>query len=228
MDFAIGWLIVVPILGTVFVMAATEGRKFGATLITVIILGNAVLMGASWSMTSDEMHTEKYNRITTCDVAKSMGLEPERAYPIDVGSNVDGGFGEGYFQSGFFGGRGSFDIRASRAVMVGFNPPGKSAALLTLPTDAMKPVIGAPGSQPTITIRMKCRRVGASQVIHYSTPRLKLDSGIFFFTQREVSRDEPVITDEGVVQRGLAPLVAANLKSVEIHLSPELYAKILG
>lgn len=227
MDFAIGWLIIVPIIGIIIAGSMAADAGFFQTLITVIVVVNAFSVGITWAMTP-ETRQERYVGTTTCDVAKSMGLEPGREYPVNVGSNIDGSYGGGHFQSGLFGGAGSFDIRAGRGVLVEFKPSGKEGAFLTLPTGLMRPFDAPSGSQPTIAIHLVCRPVSATQTVHYSAPRFTLDSGVLFFNSHEVSRDTPVIDDTNLLTHGLSPIVNEGLDSVEIHLSPEDKAKILG
>lgn len=184
-------------------------------------------VGISHAVTRSDKGTEPYD-MNICDVMEAMGLKSKHEYDVEVGARVGGSYGDGYFTSGLFGGSGSIHIAPGSALSVGFDYQDKST-ILELPLRKMTFVKDASSTHPTISLRLACEeKVWASRAVHLAPAHWRLDSGILILVQEVTMRDTPMPNDSSYFEDDLAPLVDRYLQSVEVRLSPELYAKILG
>lgn len=247
MDFVFGTMIFIPFLGIVLSSliasinshlgyydrrtGSSHDRKkfwhhFLVSQLILVAVGNLFFLGFSALITQRDVATVSVDA-NVCDAMGQMGLESTRTYPVEVGARMGGTYGNGYFWSGLFTSEGKLSMAPGSALSVGFDYQGKSA-ILELPVKRITFVKDAVDTKPTVAIKLKCKKlVDATQIVHYGPLHLRLDSGVLLMARDEIGR-EGLMISKSVTADGLAPLVAANLKSVEIHLSPELYSKILG
>lgn len=242
MDFAFGWLVILPLAGIVialfygddeYLTAERQHRKphhvrsFFKCLGILILVGNIAAIAISWCATRLDTHNDQVSA-SICDISQQLGLVSDTPYPAEVGARIGGSYGNGYFWSGLFGGQGSVHIQPASALSVGFDYQGKSA-ILELPLAQTTFIKDANATTPSISIRLNCQAtVQATQVVHLAPAHWRLDSGILMLVQDVTELETPIPMSKDVLANGLAPIVSSNLEAVEIRLSPELYATILG
>lgn len=240
MDFGISPLIFFAVIGvfisfmyTDITSYGSQGRgrpawkRFVACQAVLMIAGNLLSVGISFLATRSDTGVESPT-VNVCEVAEQMGLASKRPYPVEVGARVGGSYGDAYFWSGLFSSRGEVEMRPGSALSVGFDYQGRSA-ILELPLSKMTFVKDADVTTPTISVALNCEEtVPTSQVVHLAPAHWRIESGFLILVQEVIAREDIVPVDKNLQANGLAPLVAEYLQFVEVHLSPELYAKILG
>ncbi len=229
MEFDWSWwtvlvLFIYIVVGGIGVLAITEDARTrrGKILTGMIgwLIGFAVVNGVTWMFSGANSRPSEPG---VHAVSSEFGLVAGQSYPVRLGSRVSGTQGA-FFWGGIFSG-GSATMSPGTAISVSFTN-GSDSYILEIPTSK---VTFSQTSSTSSTVRLYLLNNwmdGAGEFKETSNSCETLIHSLVLLSRCDTSYAFHM--DDDVRRRGLAPIVADNIDSATITLSPELYSRLLG
>ena len=196
-----------------------ERGKSAAILGVLLIVAYALSAAMIYFMPSPKISTSA----SQSEVMSYFGLEEGKAYPLIVGSRVDGT--KGSVSGGFFWVDGS--MMPASSLSVGFDSDDGRSYVLEFPMSDITFVKDGE-SDPSATVYLRFdESYGSGGEIKKRDCRVKFSWGFFY----KKCENEELVLDSSTEQQGLATVVSRlalnDQLSITIVLSPEQYQEIL-
>ena len=196
-----------------------ERGKSAAILGVLLIVAYALSAAMIYFMPSPKISTSA----SQSEVMSYFGLEEGKAYPLIVGSRVDGT--KGSVSGGFFWVDGS--MMPASSLSMGFDSDNGRSYVLEFPMSDITFVKDGE-SDPSATVYLRFdESYGSGAGIKKRDCRVKFSWGFFY----QKCENEELVLDSSTEQQGLATVVSRlalnDQLSITIVLSPEQYQEIL-
>ena len=196
-----------------------ERGKSAAILGVLLIVAYALSAAMIYFMPSPKISTSA----SQSEVMSYFGLEEGKAYPLIVGSRVEGT--KGSVSGGFFWVDGS--MMPASSLSVGFDSDDGRSYVLEFPMSNITFVKDGE-SDPSATVYLRFdESYGSGVGIKKRDCRVKFSWGFFY----QKCENEELVLDSSTEQQGLATVVSRlalnDQLSITIVLSPEQYQEIL-
>lgn len=161
---------------------------------------------------------------TASEVSQSLGLKSGAVYPLVVGQRIDGTRLYVNASGGFFSASVTATGEPASAIPISFTNQDKSY-ILEIPTNQVT-FVQSTAQQPSAVLYIANNEVGGAHVIPHLGPCHVVVNNLFLVCSRSISTT--IELEPQTAQAGLSSLIASNLVSATLTLTPEMYDQILG
>jgi hypothetical protein len=219
-------------------MSGRSFAKFGSRAVAaVVVVAMVWFMVNAFSLMGSSLAHGGYVP-TWRDFSAEFGLRHNQSYPLVMGRTIAGASGNAtaYARSGFFSAAAyaSVDIQPDQALTMGFSHGDKSY-IVALPFSKTT-FVQKEGVDPTVKVKISNGQIdynntgSVNNVINSQTqivcPAIVLCYNVYVPGQSQTAADTAAWP--GVREKGLGSFLNKHLVAVEMTLSPELYAQLLG
>jgi hypothetical protein len=184
--------------------------------LAIVIFAGGVFNGIVYAASSDG------KTVLVGSLSESFGLKSGQTYPLELGERLGGSVVTA--RRGFV----SFTIRSqpTSALSVSFTSPDNKSYILELPVSKLT-FIKTTDAEPQMMLRLNSNMnlLGDYETVDQPPCKLGIEA-LMTVCRRTVT--ERLVPKEGIMERGLSPIVMDYLDSAEITLTPEMYDRVLG
>ncbi|HEY8885898.1 MAG TPA: hypothetical protein VIM31_00130 [Candidatus Microsaccharimonas sp.] len=241
MEFHDGWALLAAIIYIIgglvcwFITSVNwEGSRnyrWWKELITGLVLfaiGVAAVSGIAWAVSAGSTADRS---ATIGEVSKDFGLTSGKEYPLVLGSRISGSSGSGHIVSNFFSVYGSASEQPATAISVSFTH-NDASYILEIPT--AKITFRKSDGPSKVQLFLNTNKLydeyaedpAASTTFSYGACKPVVVN--LWLNCVKPQTDAVTVLNESVQRKGLSPIVADNLDSAVITLTPEAYTQLLG